>query len=684
MRIDKSIKDMPWPEPFTGNPWQHFKVTAAWPVVNHERLMVVTFSMNQDKECRWSRERDFRLICSKKLPAAVILFKGENIGKRKSLSEALGRFSVISCYPEISEREESAIAKWIGEGNKQSGNHYMPELAQWVQKAISAEILRERDARGEIRTEDVSLCPEELPDGIAQFIRREVLPNDKTLIYRKGNTRGICFSCGHEVRAHMQRFRQNEITRCPTCGETVTCYLNTSDYFKVDYVDNIASIQKGSDGKTLFIRQWHIKRDQKCQWEDIPGQLQEVCRYAIRGNHVAKWQHEAKANWYMNSYRYPTEKWERVNNTSEVYDGGYYFFCPDNWQDILFGTSLQYCDLSGYLGSAKVTRKNRNVIRFLMDWAKYPMVEKFWKAGYTGIISERMAGLRKETRNTVRWGRNSFRESLRFPTRLLKIHPPEDWKMADLQKVTSLWEEVEAGKIQEKDVRELAKSMADLEDIRDAMGHASVHKILQYVANNVDRERERRKKEKEEAEKRGQSYWAGRTFETPHTYRDYLKDCVVLHLDLDDKAVLFPADLNAAHARTISMVKYQEDEAKRELFAYEVRRLRWMEWENDGLLIRLPVDGAELIAEGKYLHHCVGGYVDRMAEGKTTILLIRRVEDPDTPFYTLEWLNGRVQQCRTNKNASYTDDPQVKNFVDAWTQKIAKRKNKKKAATSAA
>ena len=148
--------------------------------------------------------------------------------------------------------------------------------------------------------------------------------------------------------------------------------------------------------------------------------------------------------------------------------------------------------------------------------------------------------------------------------------------------------------------------------------------------------------------------------------------------------MLFPKNLDAAHARTIAQVKYKESQINREAFSKEVQRLQWMAWEHDGLLIRLPVDGAELIAEGKLLHHCVGGYVDRMANGKTTILLIRRLSDPDTPFYTLEWLNGRVQQCRTLRNASYTEDEQVFSFVTAWTKELAKKGKKKKSATSAA
>lgn len=671
MKIDKHIRELPWPDAFDGMKNQHFRMKISQPVVNHERMLVVTFSWNQkNKE---EHGADFRLVCSKKMPGAAVLFKGDNRTKRRRLHEALGGYASYG-YPEISEQEEKTLAKWLGKEHRESRNHFLPELADWVNMAIRTEIQRERDERGELRDEDVFLCPEALPEGLETYIRRNVLPNDRTLIYKKGNVRGLCYACGQEVRARNQRFRQNEVTRCPSCDEVVSCYLSGSDRFKVEYVQNIATIQKGEDGKTVFIRQWHLCRDRTARWQNIPEYLEEICRYAVRGDKVAKWQAELKSTYYYATYRSRTN-WTRMGNTSEVYDGSYYFFLPENWKSLLSGTSLQYCDLSGYCNGTDNLVRDRNTIRFLMDWARYPAIEKLWKAGYHQLIHKRISCPQKEFRNTIRWNRDSIREAVRFPMRLLKIHAPEDWTMADMQKVTDLWQEVQEGRIQEKDVAEFARSRATMEDIRDALGHASVHRILQYIAKVVEAERQIRKKD---------NRWDGRPFQTPGTYRDYLKDCIALRLNLDDKDVLFPKDLEAAHARTIAEVKHQEDDAKRELFSNEVMHLKWMEWEKDGLLIRLPADAKELIAEGAYLHHCVGGYAERMARGKTTILLIRRAEEPDTPFYTLEWLNGKVQQCRTVRNASYEKDEQVFDFVNEWVKKIARKGKKRKQATSAA
>ena len=92
----------------------------------------------------------------------------------------------------------------------------------------------------------------------------------------------------------------------------------------------------------------------------------------------------------------------------------------------------------------------------------------------------------------------------------------------------------------------------------------------------------------------------------------------------------------------------------------------------------------ELMAEGKTLHHCVGGYIKRMAEGETAIFFLRKASEPDKPFYTLELQKKRVIQCRTEHNASYDRNPDVKNFVDMWMEKVVKKGGKKKAKEAAA
>lgn len=684
MKVDKRIKEMPWPEDYHGGQ-QNFRVTLSWPTVNHERLLVATFVRNRDKKTWMEPGPDFRLICSRKQNTAAVLYKGAREGKRHDLEKAMRNLCTYPeiCYPEISEQDEIALAKWLR--RRGTNNHLMSELSAWVTAAKQAETLAERDARGELRDEDVDLCPDELPEGLVDYIRREVLPTDNVLIYKKGNVRGTCYCCGRKVKAvYPQRFKQHESTTCPNCGRKVYSFPETGNSFKNDYVDDIATIQRGKDGVTLFVRQWHLCRDPEATWNDIPAQLDEVARYAVRGNKAAKWQIEAKENYYMNTYRYRLNSWTRVEKVTVIYDSMYFFYLPANWKAELEGTSLQYCDLGGYVKKdAKDTRRDRNPIRFLLDWGRYPVVGNLWKAGYTSVVHEKIRGTQKCHQHAVIWSRDRIQEAIRFPFRLLKTAEPAEWTMDRMQKMADAWKLVQEGRIREGEIVKLVDMPCDIEMVERALGHASVYKIATYVEKIIAAEQKEREAAKAKAAAEGRDYWGGNyPYKAIRTYRDYLRDAAQLALDLNDSIVLFPRDLDAAHQRTIAQVKYKASEEQKAAFLERVKALGYLEWERDNLTIRLPMSAEELIEEGAALHHCVGGYIGEIIQGQTVILFIRRKEEPDKPFYTLEWRNKKVFQCRTTYNKSYGNDERVHAFVDSWVAHITK-KTKKKTTTAA-
>lgn len=643
MKVSRKIRAMPWPEPHQGER-QDFNVTLAWPVVDGERLLVACFVRNRAKR-GFAKDYgpDFRLVCSKRQNRAAALYRDKGGVFRHDLHRALKGFYAgpAHCFPEISERDERALLRWLG--IRKSKNHGMPELADWTLNAVRAEQQAARDARGELRDEDVGLCPEELPPGLEEFIRRTVLPEDRVLLYKRGNVRGVCFQCRRPVRAAGQRFHHYELTHCPACGAEVYAVSAGSSCFVAEFVKNVVTLQKGTDGSTVFLRQWLLRRDPAALWEDIPGRLKETARYAVRGNRAAKWQREAKESSCYHAWRYDLKDWTRMKNVSHVYDGRYYLYLPPDWREQTANTSLRYIDLEGYVNSPGDGRRELNPIRFLLDWARYPAVEKLWKAGYTAAVRQHIHAPDKKCRNAVNWRKGSIGEAVCFPRRLLKIWPPEQWTMERFQRGRDVWALVEKGRLREREAEILLTSGADVEHIKGAAGHASLHKILRYLSEGRDAQ----------------------------TWRDYLADCVTLGLDLDDHAVLFPRNLEAAHQGTISQIECKKDSARWAAFAKRLAGLKKLSWAADGLLIRPPADAGELVAEGKALNHCVGRYVDRMARGETVILLIRRASEPDRPYYTLEWRGGRVIQCRTKNNSSYERSTEVRGFVERWVERMA-------------
>jgi hypothetical protein len=98
------------------------------------------------------------------------------------------------------------------------------------------------------------------------------------------------------------------------------------------------------------------------------------------------------------------------------------------------------------------------------------------------------------------------------------------------------------------------------------------------------------------------------------------------------------------------------------------------------LIMKPPESSEDIILEGSILHHCVGGYVERHAEGKTNILFIRKKTAPDTPFFTVEVSNElRIIQCHGYRNEAENPKPEeIKSFEEAYNEFLKKIKETKK------
>ncbi|UTW69885.1 PcfJ domain-containing protein [Anaerobacillus sp. HL2] len=109
-----------------------------------------------------------------------------------------------------------------------------------------------------------------------------------------------------------------------------------------------------------------------------------------------------------------------------------------------------------------------------------------------------------------------------------------------------------------------------------------------------------------------------------------------------------------------------------------------MVFEKNGYLWKLAKSSIEMFDEGKALDHCVGRYAESYAKGPIAIMFIRKTDEPDKSFYTLEVDMGSmsVTQCRGLKNCGTTED--VKQFVEAFKkEKLSKKRRKTKIAQTA-
>lgn len=491
-----------------------------------------------------------------------------------------------------------------------------------------------------------SLCPEPIPKRILRAAK-QACENDRTLEISERPSRGTCHLCGAEVKAgreYRYKWPSGSWMDCPNCGRKVFTYRQSNYFWDSYFLTNLGTIERGKDGRSVFIRQWHVKRSPSRTFEG-PEQLIEVARYAFRGKHIAKWTKEHRALYFGHIYFDPLKEWTMQHaKKTWVYDDFFDMAYPDKRQmrAITRGTSLEYASLNNYRTAVTEQKLvDSNVLWYFSRFVREKAFEKLTKAGYWKIATSRYGKAK------VKWQADTIEEALGIPTWILRLQKPNAWKDDDVLRAQHLTRLYKAGRI----------TMADITIALQAFDDRMIQLIEDFPTLKVA--------------KIARRYHPGKDRYGWHDYIDYIREASQLGYDLTDDRVLYPKDIIDAHARTISQMRYAENEILRKAFRKVVKDLRKLAWETDDLLIRPAASQTELIREGKKLHHCVGSYAERMAKGETAIFLIRKKEDPKTPYYTLELRQGKIVQCRTLRNESYEANETVSKFVKAWTAQIA-------------
>lgn len=99
---------------------------------------------------------------------------------------------------------------------------------------------------------------------------------------------------------------------------------------------------------------------------------------------------------------------------------------------------------------------------------------------------------------------------------------------------------------------------------------------------------------------------------------------------------------------------------------YDQRKEKF-EYADENFSIVVPEEMNKITKEGVYLHHCVGGYISRVAEGRTNILFLRRNEEIEIPFFTIEVNNhNEVIQIHGLYNRWLGNEPDAVKFAINW------------------
>lgn len=304
------------------------------------------------------------------------------------------------------------------------------------------------------------------------------------------------------------------------------------------------------------------------------------------------------------------------------------------------GTQFQYSTWDQYGGE--------DMVKFFGLYAKYPCIEYLTKLELTDLVEAKLLG--NHTFSAINWRGKSLLQVLRLSKKDLKdirsakfVITPLKLRLFQLSKKDGSnlsWDEVAAVD------QQIGWYFKDLQLV---LKYTIMRRALAYI-----------RKQRSKYEK--QYYSSDGNVLT--TWRDYINDCIHLEMDLSQDRVLFPGNLHRAHQNTIKQIKLRKDELLDKKIAARLKSLDKYHFEALGFFARPAASSTDLIDEGKALHHCVGTYADQYAEGKTIILFIRKMEQPDVPFYTLEFRKDYIVQVRGKDNRP--PDEAVKAFVDKF------------------
>jgi hypothetical protein len=287
---------------------------------------------------------------------------------------------------------------------------------------------------------------------------------------------------------------------------------------------------------------------------------------------------------------------------------------------------------------------------YLIEYRKHPVLESFLKLGFNNIALHYLkSGFTKHDYANNREV-NKLNEGERELHKVLGLNKQQFTLLNSVKNPTmELYECIKANKtpkMYSKDQYELVnkhcQSTYRCEKMFELFKDVSYKKVMKYLKNNKT-----------------------------DIYLDYIDFCRKLNWDLGNDFVAFPKNLQVSHDEAQSLIS--EEEKKNQIEA--INKLlpdiaRKYNFEYKDLLVVAPKDAKEYIRESQALHNCISkNYMHSMADAKCFIVFIRKVSEPDKPYFAMEIASNRVCQVRGMNNCTPPED--VKECVEAFKLKLA-------------
>lgn len=445
-----------------------------------------------------------------------------------------------------------------------------------------------------------------VPDEAEQWLDQKIFPGHILFIKKEKNrTTYSCTACG-QSGWKKKGWKHGEKTVCPKCGEKVTA--------------NSRSQEKEQKAPVVILQQYADK------W--IERQFRAVCRWTRKEKEISLFE-EIRAIipqgkqwgkvWYGTLYEqdeFGQEFWDK-NQSNKRFLSSYLY--PGGLKEVLEFGGMERSGMD--IMAAKGEKFNVN--NFIINFQIRPWIEYLTKAGLTRLTAE-------ITDKYGQWGNpneiytyaHSLKGALKIDGNRVNRMKQINGGLGTLEWLQ--YEEKEDTKITQESLSYLQAKGVRVDECRDILKELkSVNRMVNYM-----------KKQKVPPKK------------LAITWRDYLRMAKAEGYDTTDDIVRFPKDLKARHDYLVELGNKRKDEERLKEYAELDARIRKMlpqvrryYWQDDTYVIIPAGSCSELMEEGRALHHCVGRddhYMKKMADGLYWILFLRKKENIEEPYYTIE------------------------------------------------
>lgn len=445
-----------------------------------------------------------------------------------------------------------------------------------------------------------------VPDEAEEWLDQTIFPGHILFIKKeKKRTTYSCTACGCSSWKK-KGWKHGEKTVCPKCGQPVTV--------------NSRQQEKTRKAPVVILQQYSEKWVERqfnavCKWTagEKSIQLYEQCRAII-----PKGQCWGKV-WYgllPEADEFEQDFWDK-NPQNKRFLSSYLF--PGNLQEVLKCGDLERSGMDILANRGE----KFNVNKFITTFHKRPYLEYLAKAGLSRLVAEIVDtyGWWGDPGTICTYGQ-SLQGALQLNGNRVNRMKQINGGLRALEWLQ--YEEAMETKISQESLEYIQRKNVSLDDCEDILKELiSVNRMVNYM-----------KKQKVAPNK------------LAITWRDYLRMAKDEGMDTTDDIVRLPKDLKARHDYLVELGNKRKDEERlkgyKKLDKQIQKRIpeaaRYF-WEDDKYMIIPAGTCEELMTEGRTLHHCVGRddhYMKKMAAGTSWILFLRKKENLEKAYYTVE------------------------------------------------